>query len=89
MLKSLIQNLSEGKYGKTVHEFDAAPLSESNRSALSFIVNEKGGMKKLVLVLQEDVGHEIDREYAEVDIDCLDDVARLIDDVREYVRSNR
>ncbi len=89
MLKSLIQNLSEGKYGKTVHEFDSAPLSEVNRSALSFIVNEKGGMKKLVLVLQEDEGHEIDREYCEVDIDCLDDMARLIDDVREYVRLNR
>lgn len=88
MLKSFIQNLSEGKYGKTIHEFEAAPLSSENRSALNFMVNEKAGVKRLVLIMQEDEGHEVDREYCDVDIDCLDDIARLLMDVKNYVESN-
>ena len=86
MLKSFVQNLTEGKHGRTIHEFEPAPLSSANRSALNFIVNEKGGVKRRVLVLQEDEGHEVDREYCEVDIDCLDELSRLLEDVKDFVR---
>ena len=88
MLKSFIQNLTEPKHGRTIHEFSAAPLSTSNRSALNFIVNEKSGQKRLYVVLQEDEGHEVDREYCPVDIDCLNDLERLISDVKTYVENN-
>lgn len=88
MLKSFIQNLTEPKHGRTVHEFKAAPLSTSNRSALNFIVNEKSGSKRLYVVLQEDEGHEVDREYCPVDIECLEELERLIQDVKSFVASN-
>ena len=48
-------------------------------------VNEKAGEYRLVLVLQEDEGHEVDREYCEVDIKCLDEIERLIGDVKKFV----
>lgn len=88
MLKSFISNLTEGKYGKTIHEFTPAPLSQVNRSFLNFMVNEKAGHKQLILVLQEDEGHDIDREFCDVDIECLDDLSRLIEDAKTYVREN-
>lgn len=88
MLKSFIQNLTEPKHGRTVHEFKAAPLSTSSRSALNFIVNEKSGSKRLYVVLEEDEGHEVDREYCPVDIECLDELERLIQDVKTFVASN-
>lgn len=88
MLKNFIQNLTEPKHGRTIHEFAKAPLSTANRSALNFIVNEKNGAKSLYVVLEEDEGHEVDREYCQVDIDCLDDLERLIADVKNFVRDN-
>ncbi len=88
MLKSFISTLTEGKYGKTVHEFNPAPLSKINRSFLNFMVNEKAGKKKLILVLQEDEGREIEREFCDVDIECLDGLTRLIEDAKTYVKEN-
>jgi len=54
MLKNFISSLSEGKYGKVVKEFNPAKLSDTDRSSLSFQVNEKQGQYKLSLVLIED-----------------------------------
>ena len=88
MLKNFIQNLTEPRHGRTIHEFKAAPLSTSHRNALNFIVNEKSGEKRLYVVLEEDEGHEIDREYCSVDIDCLDDIERLIKDVKLFISNN-
>lgn len=88
MLKNFIAQLTEPKHGRTIHEFDKAPLSQVDRSALNFIVNEKSGSKRLYVVLEEDEGHEIDREYCAVDIECLDQLERLIKDVKSYVANN-
>jgi hypothetical protein len=88
MLKNFIEKLTESAHGKQVHEFQPAPLTNTNKSHLTFIVNEKNGEKKMVLVLQEDEGHEIDREYCEIDVNCLDDLERLVSDAKEYVRMN-
>jgi len=85
MLKNFIASLSEGKYGKVVKEFTPARLSQTDRSALSFQVNEKGGQYILSLVLQEDEGHEIEKEYCTVDISSLDEMERLINDVRSFI----
>lgn len=86
MLKNFISSLSEGKYGKVVKEFDPARLSETDRSSLSFQVNEKQGQYILTLVLQEDEGHEIEREFCTVDISCLDEIERLVGDVRTFIK---
>jgi hypothetical protein len=86
MLRNFISSLSEGKYGKVIKEFTPAKLSETDRSSLSFQVNEKGGRYILTLVLMEDEGHEIEREYCTVDVTCLDDIERLIGDVKTYIR---
>lgn len=86
MLKNFISSLAEGRYGRTVHEFKQAPLSRSDKSSLSFIVNEKAGEKQLVLVLQVDEGHEMEPEFCNVDFDCLGDLERLISDVKAYSR---
>jgi len=89
MLKNFISSLSEGKYGKVIKEFEPAKLSQTDRSSLSFQVNEKQGQYLLSLVLQEDEGHEIEREYCSVDISCLDEIERLIKDVREFVSATQ
>jgi hypothetical protein len=86
MLRNFISSLSEGKYGKVIKEFNPAKLSETDRSSLSFQVNEKGGQYILTLVLQEDEGHEIEREFCNVDVTCLDDIERLIADVKTYIK---
>ena len=49
-------------------------------------MNEKGGQYILTLVLQEDEGHEIEREFCNVDVTCLDDIERLIADVKTYIK---
>ena len=87
MLKSFISSLSEGKYGKVVKEFNPAKLSDSNRSSLSFQVNEKQGQYILSLILQEDEGHEIEREFCTVDVSCLDEIDRLTEEVRTFIRN--
>ena len=86
MLKNFIRSLSEGKYGKIIKEFAPAKLSLQDRSALSFQINEKNGQYILTLVLQEDEGHEIEKEYCSVDIECLDDIERLIAEVKTFVK---
>ncbi len=86
MLKNFISSLTEGRFGRTVHEFKAAPLSRSDKSSLSFIVNEKGGEKQLVLVLQVDEGHEMEREFCNVDFECIGDLERLIAEIKSYSR---
>jgi len=85
MLKNFISSLSEGKYGKVVKEFNPAKLSDTDRSSLSFQVNEKQGDYKLSLVLIEDEGHEMEKEFCTVDISCLDEIERLIKDVRQFI----
>jgi len=87
MLRNFISSLSEGKYGKVIKEFNPAKLSENDRSALSFQVNEKGGQYILTLVLQEDEGHEVEKEYCTVDVTCLDDIERLIAEVKTYIKN--
>ncbi len=84
MLRNFISTLTEGRYGQKVHEFRAAELSKDDRSRISFIVNEKAGQKQLVLVLEADEGHEIEREYCNVDAECLADLERLIAEVKAY-----
>ena len=85
MLKNFISSLSEGKYGKVVKEFNPAKLSDTDRSSLSFQVNEKQGDYKLSLVLIEDEGHEMEKEFCTVDISCLDEIERLTKDVRQFI----
>lgn len=86
MLKNFLTSLSEGKYGKVIKEFNPAKLSETDRSSLSFQVNEKQGQYILSLVLQEDEGHEIEKEFCTVDVTCLDDIERLIAEVKTYIK---
>ena len=88
MLRNFISTLTEGRYGRQVHEFRAAALSKHDRSRISFIVNEKAGQKQLVLVLEADEGHEVEREYCNVDADCLNDLERLITEVKNYSSGN-
>lgn len=88
MLKSFVSNLTEGKHGKQLHEFTSVPLTNDGRFSMNFIVNEKAGVKKLVMVLEEDEGHEIDREYCQVDTSCIDGIYDLLDTVKTYVKSN-
>lgn len=87
MLKNFLTSISEGKYGKVVKEFTPAKLVDGDRSFLSFQVNEKAGQYNLILILQEDEGHEIEREFCNVDISCLDEIERLLGDVREFIKS--
>ena len=89
MLKNFLSTISEGKYGKVVKEFTPAKLTDGDRSALSFQVNEKAGQYNLILILQEDEGHEIEREYCNVDISCLDEIERLIGDVRQFISETK
>jgi len=85
MLKNFISSLSEGKYGKVVKEFNPAKLSDTDRSSLSFQVNEKQGQYKLSLVLIEDEGHEMEKEFCTVDVSCLDEIERLVGEVRQFI----
>jgi len=87
MLKNFLTSISEGKYGKVVKEFTPAKLHDINRSALSFQVNQKDGKYNLILILQEDEGHEIEREFCNVDISCLEEIERLVGVVREFLKS--
>ena len=86
MLKNFLTSLTEGKYGKTVKTFPPARLSANDKSSLSFMVNEQQGRYQLILVLQEDEGHEIEREYCDVDISCLDEIEYLIGEVKKFVK---
>jgi hypothetical protein len=88
MLKNFIKNLSEGPYGVTVKEFAPASLCQKDRSKISFIVNEKSGEKQLVLVLSVDEGHEIEREFCNVDVECLKNLKILIEDVEKFFSAN-
>ena len=89
MIKTFINSLVEGKHGKTVKEFRKVKLSYDSRSDLSFIINEKNGRNHLFLVLTEDEGHEIEREYCELHPDFLDDIEELAKEVREHITNMR
>jgi len=88
MLKNFIKSLSEGPYGRTIKEFSSASLCQKDRSKISFIINEKSGVKQLVLVLSVDEGYEIEREFCNVDVECLKNLKSLIEDVEKFLSSN-
>lgn len=86
MFDKFISKIADAVHGKKIKEFEEAPLSNMNRSSLTFFVREKQGVEGLVLLLKKDEKHEIDREYCDVDFECVRHLKKLVEDVEVYIQ---